>query len=95
MSERKILTLHPQGRKGVNLGKEKYEQIRSTIIECLNVQDLTHMELIECVKNELEGKFVGSINWYTETVKLDLEARFIIERIKEKKPQVYRIKITQ
>ena len=60
-------------------------------------QNLLNLNLFEetQIKNELEGKFVGSINWYTETVKLDLEARFIIERIKEKKPQVYRIKITQ
>jgi len=39
----------------------------------------------------LRGKFSGSISWYAETVKLDLEARKVIERTGSK-PQKYRVK---
>jgi hypothetical protein len=39
----------------------------------------------------LDGKFSGNISWYAETVKLDLEARRIIERTSSK-PQKYRRK---
>ena len=38
-------------------------------------------------------KFYGSIAWYAETVKLDLEARKLIERTSSK-PQKYRLKST-
>ena len=33
--EEKILTLHPQGKKGVNISKAKYETMRKTILELL------------------------------------------------------------
>jgi hypothetical protein len=39
----------------------------------------------------LKGKFSGNISWYGETVKLDLEAKKIIERTASK-PQKYRLK---
>ena len=32
-------------------------------------------------------EFRGSIGWYTTIVKLDLEARGLIDRIPDKKPQ--------
>jgi hypothetical protein len=37
-------------------------------------------------------EFRGSIGWYTTIVKLDLEARDLIERITDKKPQPLRLK---
>jgi hypothetical protein len=43
------------------------------------------------VVNALTGKFEGHISWYAETVKLDLEARGVIERTKSK-PEKYRLK---
>ena len=91
MNETKILTKHPQGKKGVRINKNKYDMIKLAIMECLKDKELTHLELTKCVNIMLKGKFQGSISWYVETVKLDLEARNIIERIKELKPQVYRL----
>jgi hypothetical protein len=93
MDEEKILTKHPQGKKGVRISKKKYDQIRSSIIECLRNKELTHLELMKCVNNKLRGNFEGSISWYAETVKLDLEARNIVERNKDLKPQGYRLKL--
>lgn len=87
--DEKILTLHPQGKKGVRISKTKYDMIKDAMIECLKGGSLTHLELMDCMKKRLENKFEGSIGWYSETVKLDLEARNIIERKTEAKPQVY------
>jgi hypothetical protein len=33
--EEKIITLHPQGRNGVNISKDKYEIIKESIISAL------------------------------------------------------------
>ena len=92
MGEEKILTLHPQGKKGVRISRIKYDLIKSAMIDCLKSKELPHSELIDCIQKRLEGNFEGSIGWYAETVKLDLEARNVIERSKEAKPQVYRLK---
>ena len=89
--DEKILTKHPLGKKGVSISKAKYDQVKSTLIECLRSKHLTHLELTKCANQKLEGKFEGSINWYAETVKLDLEARNIIKRNKKTKPQRYKL----
>jgi len=57
----------------------------------LRSKELTHTELLNKVNKSLTGKFSGNVNWYAETVKLDLEARKIIERTSSK-PQKYRLK---
>ena len=88
----KMLTQHPQGKKGVNISKEKYDIIRKTIIESLKSNELTYTLLTENVKERLNNKFEGAIGWYVETIKLDLEARNIIERIPQTNPQLYRLK---
>jgi hypothetical protein len=46
----------------------------------LQDKELTHTELFRQLTKDLKGKFSGNISWYGETVKLDLEARTIIER---------------
>jgi hypothetical protein len=90
--EEKILTLHPQGKKGVRISKKKYDVIKAAMLECLKSKELTHLELMDCIEKRLHGYFEGSIGWYSESVKLDLEARKIIERQLEVEPQTYRLK---
>jgi hypothetical protein len=87
--EERILTKHPKGKKGVRIRKAKYDVIRSAIIDCLKEEELTHMGLTNCVNQKLRENFQDSINWYVETVKLDLEARNVIERTTNTKPQLY------
>ena len=94
MSE-KILTKHPKGKKGVNINREKYEIVKASILKCLNTKALAHFELVKCVNHDLKGRFDGSINWYVETVKLDLEARNIIKRTTDTKPPLYMLKIAE
>ena len=71
----------PQGKQGVNIDKAKYDTMRNAIVETLGGQpELTFTELNNAVGAKLEGNFDGSIGWYYTTVKLDLEARSVIER---------------
>jgi hypothetical protein len=93
MKEEKILTKHPLGKKRVNISKEKYETMRKAILSTLQNKEFTHTELFDRLNKSLKGKFSGSISWYAETVKLDLEARKIVERTSSK-PQKYRLKST-
>jgi len=90
--EERILTLHPRGKRGVNISKAKYEMIKEAILEGLRKGGLTHHELTHAVERKLKGKFEGSIPWYMEGTKLDLEARGIIERAPGEKYEVYRVK---
>ena len=92
MKEKTIQTLHPQeGKKNKVISLEKYEAIKDGILKALRNKELTHTQLLEQVAANPENKLNGNINWYTETVKLDLEARQMIERTNEK-PQTYRLK---
>jgi uncharacterized protein DUF6958 len=91
MTEAKVLTKHPLGKSGKNISKEKYESLKQAIISALHNKELTHTELFQQLNKSLKGKFSGNVSWYAETVKLDLEARKIIERTSSK-PQKYRLK---
>ena len=91
MAEEKILTKHPQGKTGRNISKKSYDTLKTAILDALRKKELTHTELFEQLNKNLKGKFDGNISWYGETVKLDLEARKIIERT-DSRPQRYRVK---
>lgn len=43
------------------------------------------------VGDKLKGSFDGSVAWYVEVVKLDLEARKMIERVPGTRPQQIRL----
>ena len=91
MAEEKILTNHPLGKSGRNITKKNYEKLKKAILSVLRSKELTHNELFDELNISLKNKFSGNINWYGETVKLDLEARKIIERTSSR-PQKYRVK---
>ena len=85
----RIMTLHPESDKvGVNIETQKYNQMKDTIISALEEKgELSFGELTQATKQELKGKFDGSIGWYTTTVKLDLEARNVIKCDRSQSPQ--------
>lgn len=90
MTEEKILTKHPLGKSGRNIKKTDYDVLKKAILSALEGKELTHSELFDELDNKLKGKFTRNIGWYGETVKLDLEARKIIERTNSR-PQKYRL----
>ncbi len=67
--------------------------LKKAILSALKKKELTHTELFNRLDQSLEGKFDGSVHWYGETVKLDLEGRKLIERTSSKPPK-YRLKST-
>jgi hypothetical protein len=91
MAAKKILTKHPQGKTGRSIDRDKYDTMAAAMRSALQRGELTHTELMDRLKAELDGKFDGNVSWYAETVKLDLEARRVVERTVGK-PQRYRLR---
>lgn len=92
MSDAKILTLHPEGKNGVNISLAKYEMIRHFILSTLREKgEMTFSALTQLAKKELSNQFEGNIPWYVISVKLDLEARNTIERVPKTSPQKLRV----
>ncbi len=89
----RILTLHPDGKKGVNIDRAKYNLVRNTLIDILSDHpEITYQEMNTLAKDHLKSKFDGCVPWYVITIKLDLEAKGIIERIPNSSPQKIRLK---
>lgn len=94
-AETLIQTLHPDKNKtNKKISLEKYRTIKEAILEILQSKELTHTALMECLYQNVKDSFSGGVQWYGETVKLDLEARKIIERTSSK-PEKYRLKATK
>jgi len=90
--EEKILTLHPQGKKGVNILKRRYDVIKKFILEIIKKHgEITYEELNDLAVDQLTDSFDGKVVWYIVIVKLDLEARKIIERIPKTSPHKLRM----
>lgn len=93
MTEERILTLHPKGKKGVNILRNKYDFIKEFILQTIQKKGkISFEELADLAVQELSGSFDGKVLWYIVTVKLDLEARGIIERIPRTSPHELRMK---
>jgi hypothetical protein len=91
MDER-IRTLHPEGKQGVNISKTKYEAVKAAILDALQpVGEATFDDLAANIEERLTGNFAGSIKWYYTTVKLDLEARGVLTRVADARPQRIRL----
>lgn len=94
MKQELIQTLHPQeGKTNKKIAMDKYSFIRENLLEILAESELTHTELMEELYSRVKDNFQGGVQWYGETVKLDLEARQLIERTKTK-PEKYKLKRT-
>ncbi|MDB4297673.1 hypothetical protein N9901_02845 [Flavobacteriaceae bacterium] len=90
----KILSLHPQGKNGVNILKHKYDVIKNYILQTLETNTvISYQELNRAAIIELSPTFDGKVGWYLVSVKLDLEARGIIERIPKTSPHQIRLKV--
>ena len=93
MNEEKILTLHPKGKKGVNILKRRYDIIKDYILHTIgDKQEISFDELTDLAVDKLSSSFDGKIVWYMVTVKLDLEARGMIERIPKTSSHKLRLK---
>ena len=95
MSERKpdrIMTLHPAGKKGVNVERDKYDAMRKALLKVIprGKDGVAFQQLAKLVKPLLDKNVFGprvSIPWYVVTIKQDLEARGLIEQLPGKGTQ--------
>jgi hypothetical protein len=91
MKEEQIQTWHPvPGKTNKRISLAKYNFIRDHILAILAHSEPTHTDLMEKLYDRVKDNFEGGVQWYGETVKLDLEARKIIERVGAK-PDRYRL----
>jgi hypothetical protein len=86
-----VSTKHPLGKRNKPVDKRDYETFKTAILSALARKELTHTELLNELSSSLEGKFTGNVGWHLMVVKLDLEARKLIERTSSS-PQKYRLK---
>lgn len=92
-SEDKVLCETPTpGKKPTRIDRWKYDAVRSAILSNLPVDEpgVEFNKLPKLVKAQLSQNDLdrlGSVSWYTTTVKLDLEVKGEIERIPNSKPQ--------
>lgn len=85
----RIQTLHPEGKAGVNIDRDRYAQVFAAIMLALSGgSKLSHTDLVHYAEKHFAGTFDGSLNWYVEVVKLDLEARRMVRRLAGK-PELY------
>lgn len=91
----KVQLKHPQRKKAIRMSKEKYDLLRPEVLKYLRARgNATFGELTSAIdkKFKSEGeKFQGSLPWYLEWVKLDLEARKLIRRVPDTSPQEYMV----
>ena len=80
------------GKQPTRIARWKYDAVREAILTALprEGEGVEAKELPEFVENVLQpGDLadLGSVTWYTVTVKLDLEVKGLIERVPGSKPQ--------
>jgi len=77
------------------MDRDKYELMKNLILESLKSDpEISHKSLLELVHASIRKKkivFPGSVEWYMEWVKLDLESSNIIYRKEEKGKFKFRI----
>lgn len=91
--EKRIQTRHPDPTKSMPaIDRWKYEAVRKAILaavpktgEGLLFKDLPGRVRDLVAPESLEN--LGSVTWYTTTVKLDLEARGEVKRVPGSRPQ--------
>lgn len=85
------LNVNP-GVGGARVNRARYEAMRKALLKAVpeGKDGIAFRELPNAVKVHLPGGELpggGSIGWYVTTVKLDLEARGILERLEGVSPQ--------
>ena len=86
-----VFTKHPLGKRNKPVPRRDYDTFKAAILAALHRAELTHTELLKELTKSLRGKFSCNVGWHLMVVKLDLEARKLIERTSSS-PQRYRLK---
>lgn len=77
-----ISMVYPNTGGAAEIDRVKYDSIHDAIIATLKERGpASIIELFEGVKAHLPADFKGPVQWYTFSVKLDMEARGELERV--------------
>lgn len=93
MSDR-MGTQQPGSKKpGTNIDQKKYNAIQGAIVDALRMNgEMTYDGLKKAVEARIGGHFEGSVGRYYASVEQDLEARGVIERVRQGSTQKIRLK---
>ncbi len=88
----RTMTLHPQGKEGVNIETDKYESMRRALLKVIpgRTASVPFKSLAKLVEPHLDPVAFppqASRVWYVTAVKQDLEARGLIEQVPGLRPQ--------
>lgn len=95
--EEKILVETPTpGKQPTRIDKWKYDLVRDAILSVVPADEngVEFSQLAQSVKAQISAddlERLGSVSWYTTTVKLDMEVNGELERIPGSKPQRLRL----
>ncbi len=93
MGEPRVETLHPDpAKRGPRIPRWKYAAVRDALLEVVpgNAPGVAFQALPDLVRRRLSKDALaelGSVSWHVTVVKLDLEARGKLTRIKSPGPQ--------
>ena len=84
------------GKQPTRIDKWKYDLVQSAILAVIPSDELglEFSRLPQLVEAQIPAddlKRLGSVSWYTTTVKLDMEVKGVIERVPASKPQRLRV----
>jgi hypothetical protein len=91
--EDKITTRNvTEGSGGTRIDRDRYELMKAALLEVVPQDEagIAFMDLADALDPLLKARgwpADASVMWYLTTVKLDLEARGLLERIPRKRPQ--------
>jgi len=96
-NEKVLVETPTPGKQPTRIDKWKYDLVRAAILAVVpaNEHGIEFNALPQLVEEYLspdELSNLGSVSWYTTTVKLDMEVKGELERIPGAKPQKLRLK---
>ena len=95
VAARKFQTIHPEaGKQGTRIDAAKYEAMKAALLAVVPAAGggIPFQDLADAVQPHLPAELFAnaSVSWYVVTVKLDLEARGLIERVHGARTQCLR-----
>ena len=89
----KLRLVHPEGKTGVSMDKDKYDTLKVSFLSCLQgLKVATFDELLVAVETDLQirkQKIEGKLQWNLFCVTLDLEAKKEIYKDRSSSPIKY------
>jgi hypothetical protein len=89
--DHRIQTQQPDGSQGETMLKSTYEQVSAAVQTALNGRALTADELVSEARVMLGGDFEGSVEVAINSVRLDLEAKNVVESVDGNQPAQYHL----